>query len=164
MTSFDASPEPSFSSAGTAVWRVPRAGYVRGPVRRESSNRIDAKLGRRSTPSLPAMHEVRTFRASDVPERLYSKVGLPDLVLQSRKAPMSIADDILDLLRRKRRLKLTAMDIAEMLYWEDRTYYERRVRADCLDLYNQGKLLREGKGSLADPHTYSIAPLERRWS
>jgi len=89
---------------------------------------------------------------------------LPELALQSRKAPMSIADDILDLLRRKRRLKLTAIDIAEMLYWEDRTYYERRVRADCLDLYNQGKLLREGKGSLADPHTYSIAPLERRRS
>lgn len=80
----------------------------------------------------------------------------------SRKASMSIADDILDLLRRKRRLRLTAIDIAEMLYWEDRTYYERRVRADCLDLYNRGKLLRDGEGSLADPYTYSIAPRERQ--
>jgi hypothetical protein len=82
----------------------------------------------------------------------------------SRKASMTIADDILDLLRRKRRLKLTAIDIAEMLYWEDRIYYQHRVRADCLNLYGQGKLLRDGKGIPADPHTYSIAPLERRRS
>ena len=52
---------------------------------------------------------------------------------------MTIADDILDLLRRKRRLKLTAIDIAEMLYWEDNTY-QQRVKADCLILYEQGKL------------------------
>ena len=26
-------------------------------------------------------------------------------------------------------------------------------------LYEQGKLVRDGKGSLADPYTYSIAPL-----
>ncbi len=76
---------------------------------------------------------------------------------------MSVADDILDLLRRKRRLKLTASDIAEMLYWEDRTYYEHRVRADCLSLYDQGKLLRDGKGSLTDPYMYSMTPRERRW-
>jgi hypothetical protein len=74
---------------------------------------------------------------------------------------MTVADDILDLLKRKRRLKLTAIDIAEMLYWEDKTY-QQRVRADCLMLYEQGKLVRDGKGSLADPHTYSIAPIERR--
>ena len=47
---------------------------------------------------------------------------------------MTIADDILDLLRRKRRLKLTAIDIAEMLYWEDKSY-RQRVEADCLILY-----------------------------
>ena len=58
---------------------------------------------------------------------------------------MTIADDILDLLRRKRRLKLTAIDIAEMLYWEDKSY-RQRVKADCLILYEQGKLVRDGKG------------------
>jgi hypothetical protein len=73
---------------------------------------------------------------------------------------MTVADDILDLLR-KRRLKLTAIDIAEMLYWEDKTY-QQRVRADCLMLYEKGKLVRDGKGSLAAPYTYSIAPIERR--
>jgi hypothetical protein len=31
---------------------------------------------------------------------------------------MIIADEILDLLKRKRRLKLTATAIAEILYWE----------------------------------------------
>src|SRR6185437_4927556 len=133
------------------------------PVRCESSNRIDATLGRRSTPSLPrgmkfARSGLLASRGDFIPS-LGCRIWCCN-----RKAAMSIADDILDLLRRKRRLKLTAIDIAEMLYWEDRTYYERRVRADCLDLYNQGKLLREGKGSLADPHTYSIAPLERRRS
>lgn len=76
---------------------------------------------------------------------------------------MTIADDILDLLKRKRRLKLTAIDIAEMLYWEDKTY-QQRVNADCLILYQQGKLARDGKGSLADPYTYSIAPIERQAS
>ena len=74
---------------------------------------------------------------------------------------MTVADDILDLLRRKRRLKLTAIDIAEMLYWEDKSY-RQRVKADCLILYEQGKPVRDGKGSLADPYTYSIAPIERR--
>jgi hypothetical protein len=74
---------------------------------------------------------------------------------------MTVADDILDMLKRKRRLKLTAIDIAEMLYWKDKTY-QQRVKADCLMLYEQGKLVRHGKGSLADPYTYSIAPIERR--
>ena len=74
---------------------------------------------------------------------------------------MTIADDILDLLKRKRRLRLTAIDIAEMLYWEDKSY-RHRVKADCSVLYEQGRLLRDGKGSLSDPYTYSIAPIERR--
>jgi hypothetical protein len=67
-----------------------------------------------------------------------------------------IAEDILDLLKRKRRSKLTVVDIAEILYWEDKTY-QRRVKADCLMLYEQGKLVRQGIGSFADPYTYSIA-------
>jgi hypothetical protein len=74
---------------------------------------------------------------------------------------MTVADNILDMLKRKRRLKLTAIDIAEMLYWEDKTY-QQRVKADCLMLYEQGKLARGGKRSRADPYTYSIAPIERR--
>lgn len=74
---------------------------------------------------------------------------------------MSIADDILDLLRRKRRLRLTAIDIAEMLYWEDQIY-KQRVRADCLMLYEQNRLIREGKGSADDPYVYGISSIQRR--
>jgi hypothetical protein len=74
---------------------------------------------------------------------------------------VAVADEILDLLRRKRRLKLTAIDIAEMLYWEDKTY-QQRVRADCLTLYEQNRLTRDGKGSLADPYVYGVSPIERR--
>lgn len=73
---------------------------------------------------------------------------------------MTIADDILDLLKRKRRLRLTATDIAEILHWEDKTY-QKRVKADCLALHEQGRLVRDGLGSAADPHVYSIAPVER---
>jgi hypothetical protein len=74
---------------------------------------------------------------------------------------MTIADEILDLLKRKRRLKLTAIDIAEMLYWEDKTF-KRRVSADCLTLYEQNRLTRDGKGSAADPYVYGISSTERR--
>jgi hypothetical protein len=73
---------------------------------------------------------------------------------------MTIADDILDLLKRKRRLKLSARDIAEILYWEDKTY-QQRVVASCLMLYEQGSLARGGTGSLADPFTYSLRRDER---
>jgi hypothetical protein len=74
---------------------------------------------------------------------------------------MAVADEIIDLLRRKRRLKLSASDIAEMLYWEDQTY-KQRVKADCLMLYEQNRLSREGKGSADDPYVYSISSTERR--
>jgi hypothetical protein len=76
---------------------------------------------------------------------------------------MTVADEILDLLKRKRRLKLTAIDIAEMLYWGDRVC-QQRVKADCLALYEQDRILRNGRGSRSDPYVYSIAPLERRLS
>lgn len=69
---------------------------------------------------------------------------------------MTIAEDILDLLKRKRRSRWTAIDIAEMLYWEDKTY-RQRVKADCLMLYEQGRLTRDGTGSVGDPYTYGIA-------
>jgi hypothetical protein len=54
---------------------------------------------------------------------------------------MIIADEILDLLQRKRRLKLTATAIAEILYWEDKSY-QQRVKASCLTLYEEGRLSR----------------------
>ncbi len=74
---------------------------------------------------------------------------------------MTVADEIIDLLKRKRRLKLTAVDIAEMLYWEDNTY-KQRVKADCLTLYEQNRLTRDGKGSPDDPYVYGISLIERR--
>ena len=74
---------------------------------------------------------------------------------------MAVADEIIDLLRRKRRLKLSASDIADMLYREDQTY-KQRVRADCLMLYEQNRLCREGKGSVDDPYVYGISSIERR--
>lgn len=69
---------------------------------------------------------------------------------------MIIEEEILDLLQRKRRLKLTAVAIAEILYWEDKTY-QQRVKANCLTLYEQGRLLRDGRGTLADPYVYSVS-------
>jgi hypothetical protein len=75
--------------------------------------------------------------------------------------PVSIADEILELLKRKRRLKLTAIDIAEMLYWGDKTC-QQRVKTDCLMLYEKNRLVRDGRGSRGDPYVYSIAPIERR--
>lgn len=69
---------------------------------------------------------------------------------------MTIADDILDLMRRKRKLTLSAADIADILYWEDRTYYRQRVVASCVMLYDNGRLARSGTGSPADPFTYGM--------
>ena len=76
---------------------------------------------------------------------------------------MTIEDDILDLLRRKRRLKLTATAIAEILSWDDRPH-QHRVKASCLTLYGQGRLVRDGQGSHAEPYVYSLAEIERRRS
>jgi hypothetical protein len=67
---------------------------------------------------------------------------------------MTIADDIMDLVKRKRRLRLTALDIADILYWGDKTY-RTRVAASCKLLYEQGSLARDGAGTPADPYTYS---------
>jgi hypothetical protein len=76
---------------------------------------------------------------------------------------MIAEEEILDLLRRKRRLKLTATAIAEILYWDDKTY-QQRVKASCLTLHEQGRLVRDGRGSLADPYVYSVAAIERQRS
>ena len=74
-----------------------------------------------------------------------------------------IEEEILDLLKRKRRLKLTATDIAEILSWEDKVN-QQRVKASCSRLHEQGRLVRDGRGSSADPYVYSIAAIERRHS
>lgn len=76
---------------------------------------------------------------------------------------MIVEDEILDFLKRKRRLKLTAADIAGILSWEDKTY-QQRVKSSCLTLYEQGRLVRDGQGSPADPYVYGIAAIERRHS
>jgi hypothetical protein len=68
---------------------------------------------------------------------------------------MTIAEEILDLLKRKRRLRLTALDIAEILHWEDKTY-RQRILVNCMMLYEQGTITRSGTGSLADPFVYGM--------
>ena len=73
---------------------------------------------------------------------------------------MTIADAIVDLLNRKRRLRLTPLAIAEILYWDDKTY-RQRVAASCLMLYEQGCLERGGEGTAADPYTYGKRRDER---
>jgi hypothetical protein len=87
-----------------------------------------------------------------------ASVGLVD---SPHDHAMTIANEILDLLRRKRRWRLTATDIAEILYWDDKTY-QQRVKADCLTLHQQDRLARDGSGSPADPYVYSISAAERR--
>ena len=74
-----------------------------------------------------------------------------------------IEEEILELLKRKRRLKLTATDIAEILSWEDKVH-QQRVKARCSRLYEQGRLVRDGGGSSADPYVYGIAAIARRHS
>ena len=73
---------------------------------------------------------------------------------------MTIADDIMDLMKRKRKQTLTALEIADILYWDDRTY-EQRVAANCMMLYEQGSLARSGAGTPADPYAYSRRRDER---
>jgi len=74
---------------------------------------------------------------------------------------MTVADDVLNLVKRKPRLRLTAIDITEMLYGQDNAY-QQRVNADCVLLCDQGKLVRNGRGGPSDPYTYSIPPIKRR--
>jgi hypothetical protein len=74
---------------------------------------------------------------------------------------MSVADDILALVARKRRLRLTEDDIADMLFGQNNAY-QQRVNADCRLLVQKGLLKRHGKGGPADPYTYSLPPLKRR--
>ena len=74
---------------------------------------------------------------------------------------MTIADDIVTLIARKRRLRLTEEDIADMLFSQNKAY-QQRVNSACRQLVQQGKLVRNGKGGPTDPYTYSLAPIKRR--
>ncbi len=73
---------------------------------------------------------------------------------------MTIADDILDLVRRKHHLSLTEQDIADMLFGQNNAY-QQRVNGDCRLLADQGKLERKGNGGPANPYTYHLPPLRR---
>ena len=74
---------------------------------------------------------------------------------------MTIADDIVALIKRKRRLRLTEEDIADMLFGQNNGY-QQRVNAACRLLDKQGRLMRHGKSGPADPYTYSLPPIKRR--
>jgi hypothetical protein len=68
---------------------------------------------------------------------------------------MTIADDIVALVGRKRRLRLTEEDIADMLYGQNRAS-QQRVNPACRRLVSEGRLVRHGKGGQDDPYTYSL--------
>jgi hypothetical protein len=72
---------------------------------------------------------------------------------------MTIADDIVALVERKRRLRLTEEDIADMLFGQGNAY-QQRVNAQCRLLVKAGRLVRHGKGGAAHPFTYSLPPLK----
>ncbi len=74
---------------------------------------------------------------------------------------MTIADDIVALVERKRRLRLTEEDIADMLFGQNNAY-QQRVNADCRLLIQTGKLVRHGNGGPADPYTYSLPDKRRK--
>jgi hypothetical protein len=74
---------------------------------------------------------------------------------------MTIADDIVELVKRKRRLKLTEEDIADFLFGQNNAY-QQRVNSTCRRLIAEGRLVRQGKGGPADPFTYSLPALKRR--
>jgi hypothetical protein len=74
---------------------------------------------------------------------------------------MTVADDIVDLVTRKRRLRLTEEDIADMLFGQNHGY-QQRVNADCRLLVQRGLLVRLGNGGPASPYTYALPPIKRR--
>jgi hypothetical protein len=72
---------------------------------------------------------------------------------------MTIAEDILAEVRRKP--GLTESDLAAIIFGR-KNAYQQRVNQDCRMLVAQGKLVREGKGGVADPFTYRFPPIRRR--
>ena len=72
---------------------------------------------------------------------------------------MTIANDIVDLLTRKRRA-LTAEDIAEFLFGQAEGK-PQRVTTALRELAKEGRLTRDGKGSSYNPYTYSLPKMNR---
>ena len=68
---------------------------------------------------------------------------------------MTIADEVLTLVERKRGLNLTEEDIADILFGQDHAY-QQRVNKACLQLVEQKRLVRRGNGGPADPYTYHL--------
>lgn len=73
---------------------------------------------------------------------------------------MTIADDIVTLIQRKRKLELTAEDISEMLFGQ--TAYPQRVTKALQQLIDEKRLVRRGSGGAANPYTYHLPPIRRR--
>jgi hypothetical protein len=73
---------------------------------------------------------------------------------------MTVADDILDEVKRKS--GLTEADIAALLFGR-RAGYQQRVNSTCRRLLAEGRIQRQGKGGAADPFTYRIPPIKRRF-
>ena len=73
---------------------------------------------------------------------------------------MTLADDIVALIRRKLRLSLTDEDIADMLFGQHHAY-QQRVSSACRQLVSEGRLVRRGRGVPNDPFTYHLSVGER---
>lgn len=74
---------------------------------------------------------------------------------------MTIADDIVALVKRRRPLRLTEVDIAQMLFGQTKGY-QQRVNGACRLLAQTGQLVRHGKGGPASPYTYALPPMDLR--
>lgn len=73
---------------------------------------------------------------------------------------MTVADDILEEVRRKS--GLTEADLAALLFGR-RNGYQQRVNSTCRRLVEEGLIERQGKGGAADPYTYRMPPIKRRF-
>jgi hypothetical protein len=74
---------------------------------------------------------------------------------------MTIPDEIIALVERRRRLSLTEADIADMLFGKNKAY-QQRVNSACRLLVARGLLVRCGRGGRDDPFTYHPRPIKRR--
>lgn len=71
---------------------------------------------------------------------------------------MTIADDILDEVRRK--AGRTEIELAALIFGRDKAY-QQRVNSTCRRLVSERKIVRKGKGGASDPFTYHLPPLRR---
>jgi len=72
---------------------------------------------------------------------------------------MTVVDDILAEVKRKS--GLTEKDLAVIIFGR-KNAYQQRVNQGCRMLVAQGKIIREGKGGVADPFTYREPFIRRR--